>query len=99
MSQVTNWLLLVLTMLITCIITRISMSYYASRDDNLTDVKIRPLLVFVGSLMVTRLLLRVVDVAVNTIFQCFLEDTERNDGTSERPFFMSVELTKFLQKK
>jgi choline transporter-like protein 2/4/5 len=28
-------------------------------------------------------------MAVDTLFLCFLEDLERNDGTPERPYYMS----------
>ena len=40
-------------------------------------------------------------MAVDTVFLCFLEDSERNDGTPERPYFMSKglqEVTKKMQK-
>ncbi len=31
----------------------------------------------------------VYSMAVDTLFLCFLEDLERNDGTPERPYYMS----------
>ena len=31
----------------------------------------------------------VYSMAVDTLFLCFLEDLERNDGTPEKPYFMS----------
>ncbi|OXU26155.1 hypothetical protein TSAR_007415 [Trichomalopsis sarcophagae] len=97
--QVTHWMLFVLILLISSITTRIAVGYYDSRSEDISFISVPAFLVFVGSYLVTRLLLRVVEVAIDTIFHCFLEDTERNDGTNERPYFMSDELTKFLQKK
>nr|XP_039270354.1 choline transporter-like protein 2 [Styela clava] len=38
-------------------------------------------------------------MAVDTIFLCFLEDLERNDGSEEKPYFMSKSLMKVLGKK
>nr|XP_002126506.1 choline transporter-like protein 5 [Ciona intestinalis]XP_018668803.1 choline transporter-like protein 5 [Ciona intestinalis] len=38
-------------------------------------------------------------MAVDTIFLCFLEDLERNDGTEEKPYYMSKGLMKVLGKK
>ena len=38
-------------------------------------------------------------MAVDTIFMCFLEDLERNDGTPQKPYFMSKSLMKLLGKK
>jgi len=41
----------------------------------------------------------VYDMAVDTIFLCFLEDSEINDGSSDRPYYMSSELREILHKK
>merc|ERR1712083_1279683 len=38
----------------------------------------------------------VYEMAVDTLFLCFLEDIERNDGTPEKPYFMSKDLRKIL---
>uniref|UniRef100_A0A8C5LQV2 Choline transporter-like protein n=1 Tax=Leptobrachium leishanense TaxID=445787 RepID=A0A8C5LQV2_9ANUR len=40
-----------------------------------------------------------VPILTDTLFLCFLEDLERNDGSSERPYFMSSNLQKLLNKK
>ena len=37
-------------------------------------------------------------MAVDTLFICFLEDLERNDGTPEKPYYMSKSLRKILGK-
>ena len=37
-------------------------------------------------------------MAVDTLFLCFLEDLERNDGTPEKPYYMSKSLRKILGK-
>nr|XP_039269182.1 choline transporter-like protein 2 isoform X1 [Styela clava] len=38
-------------------------------------------------------------MAVDTIFLCFLEDLERNDGTPERPYFANKELLELFGRK
>jgi len=38
----------------------------------------------------------VYEMAVDTLFLCFLEDIERNDGSDEKPYFMSKDLRKIL---
>ncbi|XP_037392502.1 choline transporter-like protein 2 [Pygocentrus nattereri] len=38
-------------------------------------------------------------MCVDTMLLCFLEDLERNDGSEERPYFMSKSLQKILNKK
>jgi len=37
-------------------------------------------------------------MAVDTLFLCFLEDLERNDGSEERPYSMSISLQKILRR-
>lgn len=38
-------------------------------------------------------------MCVDTLFLCFLEDLERNNGSQERPYYMPVALMKILGKK
>ncbi|XP_038409505.1 choline transporter-like protein 4 isoform X2 [Canis lupus baileyi] len=38
-------------------------------------------------------------MCVDTLFLCFLEDLERNDGSADRPYYMSKTLLKILSKK
>ena len=51
-----------------------------------------------GSYLVTTAFFSVYSMAVNTLFICFLEDLERNDGSKERPYFMSRSLRQILGK-
>jgi choline transporter-like protein 2/4/5 len=52
-----------------------------------------------GTYLVASSFFNVYDMAVDTIFLCFLEDCERNDGTPSKPYFMSKELMDILQYK
>ncbi|XP_058129739.1 choline transporter-like 2 isoform X2 [Anopheles ziemanni] len=56
-------------------------------------------LVFIGTFIIASIFFSVYSVAVDTLFLCFLEDSERNDGSPERPFYMSKGLLKILGKK
>ena len=38
----------------------------------------------------------VYEMAVDTLFLCFLEDIERNDGSASKPYYMSKDLKKIL---
>lgn len=38
----------------------------------------------------------VYEMGVDTLFLCFLEDIERNDGSEEKPYYMSKDLKKIL---
>jgi len=40
----------------------------------------------------------VLDMAIDTIFLCFCEDLERNDGSEAKPYFMDPKLRKYIDK-
>ncbi|XP_012665653.2 choline transporter-like protein 2 isoform X2 [Otolemur garnettii] len=56
------------------------------------------LTVIIGSYMIAHGFFSVYGMCVDTLFLCFLEDLERNDGSAERPYYMSSTLKKLLNK-
>ena len=54
--------------------------------------------VIIGTYFIATSFFSVYAMAVDTLFLCFLEDLERNDGTPQRPYFMSVGLQKVVGK-
>ncbi|KAA0185908.1 Choline transporter protein 4, partial [Fasciolopsis buskii] len=56
-------------------------------------------IIIVGSYVIVSLFSSVYEMGVDTIFLCFLEDLERNDGSAERPYYMSKQLMAILGKK
>ncbi|XP_025113577.1 LOW QUALITY PROTEIN: choline transporter-like protein 4 [Pomacea canaliculata] len=57
------------------------------------------IIVIIGSYIITSNFFNVYSMAVDTLFLCFLEDLERNDGSVEKPYFMSKGLMSILGKK
>uniref|UniRef100_A0A673ACI0 Choline transporter-like protein n=1 Tax=Sphaeramia orbicularis TaxID=375764 RepID=A0A673ACI0_9TELE len=58
-----------------------------------------PLLtVVMGAYLIAHGFFSVYAMCVDTLFLCFCDDLERNDGSSERPFLMSPELHRILGK-
>uniref|UniRef100_W5LVJ3 Choline transporter-like protein n=1 Tax=Lepisosteus oculatus TaxID=7918 RepID=W5LVJ3_LEPOC len=57
------------------------------------------LTVVVGSYLVAQGFFSVYSMCVDTLFLCFLEDLERNDGSVQKPYYMSKSLMKILNKK
>ncbi|KAK9405754.1 choline transporter-like 4 [Crotalus adamanteus] len=57
------------------------------------------LTVVVGSYLIAQGFFSVYNMCVDTLFLCFLEDLERNDGSEEKPYYMSKSLMKILNKK
>ncbi|KFQ11331.1 Choline transporter-like 2, partial [Leptosomus discolor] len=54
------------------------------------------LTVIVGSYLIAHGFFSVYGMCVDTLFLCFCEDLERNDGSPERPYYMSPELSEIL---
>ncbi|XP_046845307.1 choline transporter-like protein 4 isoform X2 [Xenia sp. Carnegie-2017] len=52
----------------------------------------------IGAWVVAALFFSVYEMAIDTIFFCFLEDCERNDGSAEKPYYMSDNLRDILGK-
>ena len=61
--------------------------------DNLIIVYVA---VFLGSYAIAKAFFMVYEMAVNTIFVCFLEDEKKNDGSETRPYYMSKSLRKLV---
>uniref|UniRef100_A0A8C9TQW8 Choline transporter-like protein n=1 Tax=Scleropages formosus TaxID=113540 RepID=A0A8C9TQW8_SCLFO len=55
--------------------------------------------VIIGSYLIAHGFFSVYAMCVDTLFLCFLEDLERNDGSAERPYMMPENLLKVLEKK
>uniref|UniRef100_UPI00398F6FE2 choline transporter-like protein 4 n=1 Tax=Pristiophorus japonicus TaxID=55135 RepID=UPI00398F6FE2 len=53
----------------------------------------------VGSYMIAQGFFSVYNMCVDTLFLCFLEDLERNDGSQVKPYYMSKSLMKIFNKK
>uniref|UniRef100_A0A8C5S257 Choline transporter-like protein n=1 Tax=Laticauda laticaudata TaxID=8630 RepID=A0A8C5S257_LATLA len=59
-----------------------------------------PLLtVIIGSYLVAHGFFSVYAMCVDTLFLCFCEDLERNDGSTAKPYYMSASLHRILGKK
>jgi len=52
----------------------------------------------IGSSIVASTFFGVYTMAIDTMLLCFFEDCERNDGTSQRPYYMSQTLMRVLKK-
>ncbi|XP_072226159.1 choline transporter-like protein 4 [Leuresthes tenuis] len=51
-----------------------------------------------GSYLIAHGFFSVYNMCVDTLFLCFLEDLERHDGSLQKPYFMSKNLMKILNK-
>ncbi|KAK7504491.1 hypothetical protein BaRGS_00004357, partial [Batillaria attramentaria] len=73
--------------------------YLADYTPTLNFYLVPIVIVILASYIVTSAFFSVYSMAVDTLFLCFLTDLENNDGTAEKPYFMSKGLMKVLGKK
>ncbi|XP_027729853.1 choline transporter-like protein 5 isoform X1 [Vombatus ursinus] len=57
------------------------------------------LMIIFGSYLIAHGFFSVFAMCVDTLFLCFCEDLERNDGSLEKPYYMSPELLHIMGKK
>jgi choline transporter-like protein 2/4/5 len=98
-DTVTDWLFIMAKLLVTSLAVAGVMLYYNySAHENLDAMGVSVIVTAVGTYIIASVFFSVQTVAVKTIFLCFVEDSERNDGSEERPYYMSNKLKQLLHK-
>ncbi|XP_028309686.1 choline transporter-like protein 2 isoform X1 [Gouania willdenowi] len=105
LDKVTDFLLFLGKLLIVGIVGIFSFFFFSGRIRAVEDAApslnyywVPILTVVVGSYLIAHGFFSVYAMCVDTLFLCFCEDLERNDGSTERPYFMSPELHEILSK-
>uniref|UniRef100_A0A672TAX2 Choline transporter-like protein n=1 Tax=Sinocyclocheilus grahami TaxID=75366 RepID=A0A672TAX2_SINGR len=70
--------------------------FYQSNCNNYISLHLQT--VVFGAYLIAHGFFSVYAMCVDTLFLCFLEDLERNDGTADRPYFMPERLLSILKK-
>ncbi|KPP65219.1 choline transporter-like protein 2-like, partial [Scleropages formosus] len=103
LDKVTDFLLFLGKLLIVGLVGIFSFFFFSGRIKATEDVGFTlnyywvPILtVVVGSYLIAHGFFSVYAMCVDTLFLCFCEDLERNDGSTDRPYFMSPELRDIL---
>ncbi|KAL8213149.1 UNVERIFIED_CONTAM: hypothetical protein K2H54_061000, partial [Gekko kuhli] len=108
LDKITDLLLFFGTLLVVGGVGVLSFFLFTGRipipDSQLQSVQLNyywlPILtVVVGAYLIAQGFFSVYNMCVDTLFLCFLEDLERNDGSLEKPYYMSKSLMKILNKK
>lgn len=68
---------------------------WADKDDNVFVY----VAIIISSYVLSKCVFHVLQVAIDTIFLSVLEDSERNDGSELRPYFMNNRLRELILKK
>ncbi|XP_022603645.1 choline transporter-like protein 2 [Seriola dumerili] len=106
LDKVTDFLLFLGKLLIVGLVGVFAFFFFSGRVKAFEDTApnlhyywVPILTVVVGSYLIAHGFFSVYAMCVDTLFLCFLEDLERNDGSAERPYLMPESLRKILNKK
>uniref|UniRef100_A0A8C4ZVW5 Choline transporter-like protein n=1 Tax=Gadus morhua TaxID=8049 RepID=A0A8C4ZVW5_GADMO len=105
LDKVTDFLLFLGKLLIVGIVGICSFFFFSGRIKAVEETApslnyywVPILTLVVGSYLIAHGFFSVYAMCVDTLFLCFCEDLERNDGTAERPYLMSNNLLGILKK-
>ncbi|KAM6914223.1 choline transporter-like protein 2 isoform 2-T2 [Lycodopsis pacificus] len=105
LDKVTDFLLFLGKLLIVGLVGIFAFFFFSGRVKAFEDTAphlhyywVPILTVVVGSYLIAHGFFSVYAMCVDTLFLCFCEDLERNDGSAERPYYMSSTLREILWK-
>uniref|UniRef100_A0AAR2LN81 Choline transporter-like protein n=1 Tax=Pygocentrus nattereri TaxID=42514 RepID=A0AAR2LN81_PYGNA len=104
LDKVTDFLLFLGKLLVVGIVGVMSFFFFSGTAKgvdvapNLHYYWVPILTIVVGSYLIAHGFFSVYAMCVDTLFLCFCEDLERNDGSAARPFYMSTTLRDILSK-
>ncbi|XP_014252063.1 CTL-like protein 2 isoform X1 [Cimex lectularius] len=101
LDKVTDFLFFIGKLVITGSVVAIAyLLFFMNNPQNLYFKGAVPLsLIAIGAYFISSIFFGVYAMAVDTLFLCFLEDCERNDGSIDKPYFMSKNLMQILGKR
>jgi choline transporter-like protein 2/4/5 len=104
LDKVTDFLFFLGKLVITMGVGALSYLFFATDltgiDNSGLNYNVVPVIVImIITYIIASVFFSVYSMAVDTLFLCFLEDCERNDGSSEKPYYMSRNLMKIFDKK
>uniref|UniRef100_A0A4W4GLT2 Choline transporter-like protein n=1 Tax=Electrophorus electricus TaxID=8005 RepID=A0A4W4GLT2_ELEEL len=101
LDKVTDFLLFLGKLLIVGLVGVISFFFFSGRSkvlDLVPNLHYYWVPILVSTYFIAHGFFSVYAMCVDTLFLCFCEDLERNDGSAERPYFMSPKLHEILSK-
>ncbi|XP_065169791.1 choline transporter-like 2 isoform X2 [Atheta coriaria] len=100
LDKVTDFLFFLSKMLVSLGVASIVYSYLEFASEKNLHYPIGPaIIIFICTYLIACMFFSVYTMAVDTLFMCFLEDCERNDGSENRPYYMSTNLRNIFHKK
>jgi len=109
-NSIGDLVLMISKLIITAIAAVAAFFYFQNKEtiaENLGDASttvpddvqwesLQIVLITILGYFVANMFIGVYEMMIDTIFICFCEDSERNDGSPQKPYFMSSNLLKFM---
>ncbi|KAL7749637.1 hypothetical protein RI367_004863 [Sorochytrium milnesiophthora] len=96
---VATFLLFLGKLLITAVTAIFGLYLLKTYNSDLGSFYAVPLIfIIIEAWMIAAFFTSVVDMAIDTIFLCYCEDCERNDGSAEKPYYMTDSLRAFTSQ-
>lgn len=103
LDKITDFLFFLSKLLVTVGVGAVAYVFFATDlvtdNSNLNYGVVPVIIIMIVTYLVASLFFSVYSMAVDTLFLCFLEDCERNDGTPDKPYYMSKNLMKIFGKR
>lgn len=109
LDKVTDFLLFLGKLVITSVVAISSFWYFSGglsqqvpldlAEPKLNYYFVPVIIITIGAYFIASCFFSVYAMAVDTLFLCFLVDLEKNDGSKEKPYFMSKKLMSILNLK
>ncbi|KAI9005278.1 plasma-membrane choline transporter-domain-containing protein [Gaertneriomyces semiglobifer] len=101
LNRVSNFLVFLGKLVVVCVSTLGGLGllvYLEGKDEIFANYAIPIVFILVFSYITASSFLSAFSMTITTIFMSFCEDSQRNDGSRHRPYYMSKELQKFVDK-
>jgi len=104
LDKVADFVLFIGKVLIVAIVSAITFFLFSNQVTSALDIHLNyhfvPMIIIVlGTYAISSTFFSVYNMAVDTIFLCFLQDLEKHDGSPENPYFMNQDLMRILEIK
>ena len=104
LDKVADLVLFLGKVLIVVIVSAVTFALFSNTVTTALDLHLNyqfvpMIIIVVGTYAISSTFFSVYNMAVDTIFLCFLEDLDKHDGSPDNPYFMNEDLMRILEIK
>ena len=104
LDKVADFVLFIGKLLVVVIVASVTYLLFSNQVTTALDIHLNyhfvPMIIIIlGTYAIATTFFSVYDMAVDTIFLCFLVDLDKHDGSPDKPYFMNQDLMRILEIK